>query len=205
VDKLGQEFANRLDEGDVKAAAVVACKAMARLAERDLINYAACYPVAHDKLIEALQDYCLWVWKPGRQEALAQFMAAVTDGLEMYVMSDHPARMAVLEEISLGQRTLRELVAQALPNVEIRDEEPIENLYMDICIPELNLCLEYDGRQHYEFTPHFHADELDFRRQQAYDRRKEELCRARGIRLVRVRYDEPVTLQTLVEKILKGA
>lgn len=201
MDELGATFVNYLDEGNIPAAAEVASKVMALIAERDMLNYADCYPVAHDRLVEALQDYCLWMWKPGREDYRAQFMEAITEGMDLYLKTDHPAKMKVLEELSRGQKALREVIAKALPDHEIRDEEPIGNLFMDIFVPGLNLCVEYDGRQHYEFTPHFHATEDDFQRQQFNDKRKEQLCKKQGIRLVRVRYDEPATMETVLSKL----
>ncbi len=50
------------------------------------------------------------------------------------------------------------------------------NLYIDFYIPQLSMGLEVQGRQHYEFTQHFHKDQAGFERSIHRDSTKAEWC-----------------------------
>lgn len=51
------------------------------------------------------------------------------------------------------------------------------------------VCLiEVDGRQHFEYVPHFHKTMSSFKRQQEWDRRKNKYCLMHGFPLIRVPY-----------------
>ena len=49
-------------------------------------------------------------------------------------------------------------------------------------------CIEVDGRQHFVYTPHFHASKVDFRRQIEFDIRKNKYCLHNNIPLIRIPY-----------------
>lgn len=49
-------------------------------------------------------------------------------------------------------------------------------------------CIEFDGRQHFEFVPRFHESKVDFRRQIEYDIRKNKYCLHNNIPLIRIPY-----------------
>lgn len=53
---------------------------------------------------------------------------------------------------------------------------------------KLIFCLEYDGKQHFEYTPYFHKNIFNFYRQQEWDRRKNKYCLLNNIPLVRIPY-----------------
>jgi len=63
-------------------------------------------------------------------------------------------------------------------------------LELDFYMPALRTAIEVQGRQHYEFTPFFHADYDDFRTQQKRDRAKQTLCQAKNINLIIVDDEE---------------
>lgn len=67
-----------------------------------------------------------------------------------------------------------------------------------------NLAVEYDGAQHYEYIKHFHSSYEDFIRSQERDKLKEKLLLENGVKLIRVRYDEPLTEEYLREKLIKA-
>ena len=68
----------------------------------------------------------------------------------------------------------------------------LAGLEVDVLIPELKLAFEMNGRQHYQFVPHFHGDEKGFAYQQERDRDKARLCAENGVTLV-VLTDEQTT------------
>ena len=50
------------------------------------------------------------------------------------------------------------------------------------------IAVEYDGRQHFEFTPKFHKTQKDFKRQKAIDEFKNIRCAENKVTLIRVPY-----------------
>lgn len=61
-----------------------------------------------------------------------------------------------------------------------------KNLELDGYNEDLKLAYEYDGRQHSEYTPHFHKDPNDFKYQLEKDKFKDRMCQLRSITLVRI-------------------
>ena len=61
------------------------------------------------------------------------------------------------------------------------------------------ICIEYDGKQHFEYTPYFHKNIFGFKKQQEWDRRKNKYCLMHNIILIRVPYWdlEDLTLKKL--------
>lgn len=62
-------------------------------------------------------------------------------------------------------------------------------LRFDFYCESRRLAIEYNGYQHYFYTPHFHPRGLeDFHNQQANDRIKKKYCHRQGITLICVPY-----------------
>lgn len=59
-------------------------------------------------------------------------------------------------------------------------------LELDFLIEELQVAIEVQGIQHYEFTPYFHEDKQDFDDRQRFDELKRNACVTRGIELFEV-------------------
>lgn len=57
-------------------------------------------------------------------------------------------------------------------------------LRFDYYLPLYNLCIEFNGAQHYEYVEYFHKDEDDFNEQKLKDYIKSEYCRAHAINLI---------------------
>ena len=62
------------------------------------------------------------------------------------------------------------------------------NLELDCFNSELKLALEYNGVQHYKFTPYFHKNKEAFMNQKYRDEMKRTRCKEYGIRLIEVPY-----------------
>lgn len=58
----------------------------------------------------------------------------------------------------------------------------------DFYLPCLNILIEFDGAQHFEFNKYFHKDRQGFIQSQGRDRRKNSYALARGIPLYRIPY-----------------
>jgi hypothetical protein len=80
--------------------------------------------------------------------------------------------------------------ATGLPFQKTRGILPNARLELDGYCEKWRIAFEYQGIQHYEYTPHFHRNGLsDLAAQQQRDRQKEELCDEAWIALVIVPYD----------------
>ena len=64
-------------------------------------------------------------------------------------------------------------------------------LPFDFYIPTLNYCIEFDGIQHFEPVDYF-GGEKAFKEVQRRDGIKTKYCKEKGIKLLRIRYDEDV-------------
>lgn len=61
-------------------------------------------------------------------------------------------------------------------------------LELDCFNPELRLAIEYNGIQHYKYTPYFHKTVESFTIQKYRDYIKKQLCKENGVRLIEVPY-----------------
>ena len=64
-------------------------------------------------------------------------------------------------------------------------------LPFDFYLPELNICIEYDGKQHYEAIDHFGGEE-GLKVRQLHDQIKTDYCENNKIFLLRIKYDENI-------------
>ena len=70
----------------------------------------------------------------------------------------------------------------------LRNPATGRNLELDVYDDVEKIGVEYQGIQHYRFTPRFHRDEMDFLHQQERDELKRQLCLTAGIKLIEVKY-----------------
>ena len=64
-------------------------------------------------------------------------------------------------------------------------------LKFDFYLPDLNKLVEYDGVQHFEPVGFF-GGEKGLKKTKAYDQKKNKYAKAKGIPLLRIKYDEPI-------------
>lgn len=78
------------------------------------------------------------------------------------------------------------------------------NLELDCYNDELKLAVEYNGIQHYKFTPYFHKNYEAFQNQKYRDYMKEDLCNKNNITLIIVPYNisNNKIQQFLVDKLI---
>jgi very-short-patch-repair endonuclease len=100
-------------------------------------------------------------------------------------------------------------VSQYLTNNDIKFESEKkfpgmrykQSLFLDFYLPDSNLAIEFDGRQHFEVVDVFGGKE-EFEKIQIRDRIKNEFCRETGIHLLRIRYDEINDTEKLIESFV---
>ena len=68
-----------------------------------------------------------------------------------------------------------------------------ENLELDLYNEDINLAVEYNGKQHYEYVPYLHQNSRDkFQTQRYRDEMKKNLCKKKNIPLIIVPYTVPL-------------
>lgn len=63
----------------------------------------------------------------------------------------------------------------------------LNGMEIDIFFPKMNLCIEVQGRQHYLWCPELQPSVSDFKEQAGRDRKKREMCEARGLNIMVVK------------------
>ena len=88
---------------------------------------------------------------------------------------------------------------------ECRDKR---RLPFDFYLPDYNICIEYQGKQHYEPTMHVMLAKNETVGYEAYlvqkrhDQIKKEFCKNSNIRLIEIKYDQKVS--TILDECLKN-
>jgi hypothetical protein len=74
----------------------------------------------------------------------------------------------------------------------LRNDITNSNLEIDCYCEELQIGIEYNGRQHYEYTPYFHSSKDAFYNTKYRDEMKARLCKENNVNLIIVPYTIPV-------------
>jgi len=84
------------------------------------------------------------------------------------------------------------------------DCKNIKKLYFDFYLPDYNICIEYDGKQHYESVEYFGGIK-EFKNIQKRDRIKNEYCSKNNIILIRISYNDNINeiINNLIFKLSK--
>lgn len=77
-----------------------------------------------------------------------------------------------------------------IPQMTFDDCKYKNKLLFDFYLPELNMCIEYDGEQH--FKPHYIWGEISFNLTQIRDKIKNIYCKEKNINLLRIKYNENI-------------
>lgn len=97
---------------------------------------------------------------------------------------------------SKGERIIRnfliETVVNFIPQKRFKDCRDIKPLPFDFYLPDYDICIEYDGEQHYNSRCNFGGKNrfLDIKRK---DNIKNEYCEKNNIYLIRISYNDDVT------------
>lgn len=76
--------------------------------------------------------------------------------------------------------------------------------YFDFYIPEYNLVLEYQGKQHYEFNSFFHKDEEDFAKRKKKDILKKDKAIFHNMNYVSIKYTLFNNINSILEYIFNS-
>ena len=68
----------------------------------------------------------------------------------------------------------------------LKNPQTGHNLELDLYCPELSLAIEYNGRQHYHYSPYIHGSIEEFNKQVYRDKLKNRLCKKQSVTLITV-------------------
>lgn len=139
---------------------------------------------------------------------IGEFIAPYIDQLMLMPGMDKPtARSEVQHTLGLS-RWVREaemysLLKKLFPDqVILREASPpwLGRQRLDVYLPAIGLALEHHGEQHYRAIAAF-GGEMALKRNMERDALKRSLCEQNAVQLVEIRFDEPMTLPILRQKL----
>lgn len=105
---------------------------------------------------------------------------------------------------SKGEKLVSEILKKLNVNFDTQKSYPELKhknlLYFDFFLPDYNICIEYDGEQHFKSIPHWGGDKL-FEDLKIRDNLKNQYCIDNNIKLLRLTYKE--TDAEIKDKIIK--
>lgn len=66
------------------------------------------------------------------------------------------------------------------------------NMFLDFYLPDKQIAIEYDGKQHYQYVEYIHRTKENFEKALLRDVLKEQLLKEHNIKLIRIKYDTPL-------------
>jgi hypothetical protein len=85
------------------------------------------------------------------------------------------------------EKILKENNIKFIPQKKFENCKHIKKLPFDFYLSEYNICIEYDGEQHFKRF-HFEKDDIRLEKRQKLDEIKNEYCRKNNIHLIRISY-----------------
>lgn len=104
------------------------------------------------------------------------------------------------DSISKGEEFIRNYLNSKDIRYEYQKNISGTKLKMDFFIPRLNLCIEYDGIQHFKPRTKF-GGEVEYQRQLSRDNLKDEYCQKNNIKIVRISYKNFTKLKQILDDI----
>lgn len=95
---------------------------------------------------------------------------------------------------------LTDLHIQYIPQYSFVDCRYISNLFFDFYLPEMNICIEYDGEFHYTTNGLFKEEHLILNKQR--DKVKDKYCEDNNIKLIRIPYWEFDNIENILKENL---
>jgi|GEM_PF-6894681 very-short-patch-repair endonuclease len=85
--------------------------------------------------------------------------------------------------------------------IKRHDRKVLKGLELDFLIRELRLAFEYDGEQHFDKDLCENVFGSDFDELKRRDRKKDKLCRKKNVKLIRIKFDEPLNKRHILKRL----
>lgn len=92
------------------------------------------------------------------------------------------------------RRVIERLTGKSFPKERpdfLRNDVTLSNLELDCFNEDLRIAVEYNGEQHYKYSPYFHTSKESFYNVKYRDDMKRRLCEENGVDLIVVPYTVP--------------
>ena len=76
-------------------------------------------------------------------------------------------------------------------------------MLFDFYLPNFNLCIEYDGLQHFKSVKYWGGIE-GFKKLKKHDKIKNKFCKSNNIKLLRIKYTKFNKIEEILTKFLKS-
>ena len=104
------------------------------------------------------------------------------------------------------RRVMETLFGRPFPTCRpdfLNNSVSFRNLELDCYNDDLKLAVEYQGQQHYKYTPHFHRNKEAFDNQRYRDDMKRRMCMENGVKLLEVPYTvKPDKIEGYIKQML---
>lgn len=103
---------------------------------------------------------------------------------------------------SIGAKRIKEWLQEN--NIVFEQEKNLENSRQrfDFYLPDFNLAIEYNGKQHYSFISFFHKNLEGFKQYQQRDEKKRKYCKEHNITLLEISYKEDQDIEKILSNYL---
>lgn len=107
--------------------------------------------------------------------------------------------------MSIGEFRLRKVCERMFQNhVPVyNDRSTLNGLEIDVFYPTLKLGFEFNGSQHYIYTPVFHSSKEDIQKQIQRDFTKNSLCKSKGIILITITETNEKRIRKIINEKLR--
>ena len=166
--------------------------------QSDLCHLCITKKYGHTSALQRYGDSIYYYYK------VYAYQLLITSTLDMKTLNaDVMQRLGISKWIREAE--LYRVIKELFSGFQIfREASPswLGRLRLDIYIPEVNLAIEHQGQQHYEPVEIFGGD-ITFTSVVARDKQKSHLCKANGVTLILIKYNESLTHQNLKKRLGK--
>lgn len=135
------------------------------------------------------------------EQQVKQYQKFIDDTIENQVRAEFGYKP--IGEHWVSETILLNIVKGLYPNNDVLFHfrpQWLFGLEIDIFVPDLKLGFEYQGIQHFKAVKHW-GGQSQLEKQREHDKRKAKICLEKGINLITVNYDEPLTTEYVKNKI----
>jgi hypothetical protein len=108
-----------------------------------------------------------------------------------FILTDFPKKRIYNKNEKECRRIIEGIYGAPFPSIRpdfLKSPRTGKNLELDMYNKDLKLAFEYNGVQHYKYTPFFHKSYKDFEKQKLNDGYKALVCKNLGIKLINIPY-----------------
>ena len=148
------------------------------------------------------------------QKRLENIIDSIFERKEILLQKSKEQQLELVEKMakgSTGELLIQDyLIKNSIAFIREQEFDGLINnktgyrLRFDFYLPDLRTCIEFDGKQHFEYTEEFDkGDTTKFKERKLRDGIKDKFCKQKGIILLRIRYTEFSNINNILKNIIK--